>query len=66
MLGSHRMGEKGVSKNSEQVSVPGARTAGVTVEEQPRGVGSLIRQLLWPLGMNFPAGKSQPGLWFLC
>lgn len=46
--------------------VPGARSAGVTVEEQPRGVGSLIRQLLWPLGMNSPAGKSQPGLRFLC
>lgn len=27
-------------------------TAGVTVEEQPRGVGSLIKQLLWLLGMN--------------
>lgn len=59
-------GEGTISNNSEQVSVPGARIAGVTVDEQLRGIGSLIKQLLWPLGMNFPAGRRQPGLRFLC
>lgn len=59
-------GEGSVFNNFEQVSLPGARAAGVSVEEQPRDVGSVIRRLLWPLGLHSPAGKSQPGLRFLC